>query len=174
MFKYQKNEIYIKLLSEEDVTKEYVDWMNNSEITKFLESRWSSFTLSDLKQFVSSMNSSQNNYFFGIYDKNNNKHIGNIKLGNINWIHKYADIGLIIGLKEYWGKGIATSAIHLAVEYAFNELKLHKVFACAYEDNIGSKHAFLKNGFIEMGIFHEHVLLDGSYQNLHFFEKINS
>ena len=53
----------------------------------------------------------QMRFFLPFAIKTTDKHIGNIKLGPINWIHRYGDISLLIGDKDYWGKGIATEAI---------------------------------------------------------------
>ena len=62
----------------------------------------------------------------GIFLKENNTHIGNIKIGNINHFHGYGDLGFLIG-KDHWNKGYGTESIKLATNYAFNQLKLHKV-----------------------------------------------
>ncbi|MBR4820433.1 GNAT family N-acetyltransferase, partial [bacterium] len=49
------------------------------------------------------------------------------KIGSINSYHKYADVGFLIGEKDYWGKGIATEAIKLATDFAFNTLGLQTI-----------------------------------------------
>jgi len=139
--------IYLKLLTIEDVSDDYVNWMNDNKVTEFLESRWKAYTLEDLKEYVKTMNESQNNFLFGIFDQENDKHIGNIKIGNINYFHRYGDIGLLVGNKDYWGKGVATEAIGLVTKYGFEELNLNKVFAGMYSLNKGSYEAFIKNGF---------------------------
>ena len=71
----------------------------------------------------------------------------NIKLGQINEYQKSATIGLAIGDKDFWGKGIATMAISLVTNYGFMDLELEKICAGCYEHNLGSKKAFLKTGY---------------------------
>jgi RimJ/RimL family protein N-acetyltransferase len=119
------------------------------------------------------MNESTNNYLFGIFDYNTEKHIGNIKLGLINPIHKYAEVGLVIGDKSFWGKGIGTEAIKLVVEFAFNTLLLNKVTAGIYSNNIASLKAFQKLGFEIEGHQKKQFLFNGQYIDRYLVGKIN-
>lgn len=123
-------QIYLRRLTEDDVTEKYVSWINNPEINQYLESRFVTHTIESTKTFIRSV-TNDNNYQFGIFLIDTNEHIGNIKIGSINRYHKYGDIGFIIGEKAYWGRGIATEAIKLATDFAFNELHLHKLWGGA-------------------------------------------
>ena len=164
---------YLRKISIDDCDKNYLSWMNDPEINKYLESRFMTHTIDSLKDFVTSMNNSENNVLFAIIDKESDNHIGNIKLGNIHPIHKYADIGLIIGDKNYWGRGIATYAIKLVSEFAFDELNLRKVFAGVYENNIGSIRAFEKCGFKKAYIKKDTYFFKGDFIDAFVFELYN-
>lgn len=164
---------YLREISIEDCDEKYLSWMNDSEINKFLESRFMTHTIDSLKNFVTAMKNSENNILFAIVDKKSDEHIGNIKLGNIHPIHKYADIGLIIGDKNYWGRGIATNAIELVSRYAFDEFNLRKVFAGVYENNIGSIKAFEKCGFKKAYTKKDTYFFDGKFIDAFVFELYN-
>lgn len=166
------DKIFLRRLTEGDVTENYVRWMNDPEINKYLESRFSVQTIDSVKVFIQSVTNDRN-YQFGIFVKETGQHIGNVKIGGINLIHKYADIGFIIGEKEYWGKGFASEAIKLATEFAFKNLALHKLWGGAYAPNIGSIKAFLKNGYVQEGIKRSQYLCDGKYVDDIIFGKIN-
>ncbi len=156
--------IYLRLLSTDDISDAYVSWMNDYEVVKYTESRFCPQSKETIRQFVINV-SDANNFLFGIFSKQSDIHIGNIKLGSINWIHRYGDIGIIIGDKQYWGQGIATETIALIVDYAFNQLNLHKLIAGAYEYNVGSIKAFKKNGFNEEFVEKEKYFFEGKYIN---------
>ncbi|MCX6165436.1 MAG: GNAT family protein [Ignavibacteriae bacterium] len=83
----------------------------------------------------------------------------------MNWIHKFGDISLLIGEKDYWGKGIAYESIKLLTKFAFNSLNIHKLKAGCYADNIGSAKAFEKVGFEREGIFKKQWMVNGKYQD---------
>lgn len=164
---------YLRKISIDDCNENYLKWMNDPEINKYLESRFTTHTIDSLKDFVNSMNNSENNVLFAIVDKESDTHIGNIKLGNIHPIHKYADIGLLIGDKNYWGRGIATNAIKLVSEFAFDELNLRKVFAGVYENNIGSIKAFEKCGFKKAYVKKDNYYFEGKFIDAFVFELYN-
>lgn len=168
----QGSKIILRRLTEDDVSDDYVRWMNDPDINQYLESRFYTHTVESVKDFVRSV-TNENNFQFGIFVKEDYKHIGNIKIGSINHYHHYADIGFIIGEKDYWGKGIATEAIALVSEFAFSTLKLHKLFGGAYSPNIGSIKAFLKNGYQQEGVKRSQYLCHGEYVDDIIYGKIN-
>lgn len=169
----ESDNFYLRNISLDDCNENYLSWMNDSDINKYLESRFTTHTINSLKDFVTSMNNSDNNILFAIVDKESDKHIGNIKLGNIHPIHKYADIGLVIGDKSYWGHGIATKAISLVSDYAFDILNLRKIIAGIYENNIGSIKAFEKCGFKKAYVKKDTYFFDGNYIDAFVFELYN-
>lgn len=150
------NQIQLKILRIDDVSQAYVEWLNDPEINQFLET--SEQTLESVRSFVDAQYKSKESYLFGIFDKET--HIGNIKIGPINK-HNTASIGLLIGDKSYWGKGIASEAIGLCARFAFTELNLDKVHAGCYENNMGSYKAFTKNGFVEEGRLRKQIDFNG-------------
>ena len=164
--------IFLRTLSPDDVGEEYLSWMHDPEVTQFLESRWTKYSIEDLKQYVKDINDSSDNFLFGIFLKENSVHIGNIKIGGINHIHGYGDLGFLIG-KDYWNKGYGTESIKLATKYAFNDLKLRKLIAGIYSNNIGSHKAFLKSGYHEAGRLKKHHQYQDTYVDQILVEKLN-
>jgi len=148
--------IILQDLKIDDITTDYVDWMNDQSVVKFTESRFQKHTFESTCSYVFQLHKSQDNILFGIFDINNRLHLGNIKIGPIDTYHSIADIGLIVGRKSYWGRGIATETIKLISDYAFEVLKIHKLTASCYENNEGSKKAFLKAGYQQEGIRKKH------------------
>ncbi len=90
----QTDRIYLKILSEENVSPDYHQWLNDYEITRFLESRWKYQTRDSVLDYIHYINKSENDVLFGMFLLNEKKHIGNIKIGSINWMHRNADVGL--------------------------------------------------------------------------------
>jgi RimJ/RimL family protein N-acetyltransferase len=112
---------------------------------------------------VTSVQADPASVFFAIIEKSTGQHIGNVKIGHIQPVHRSADVGIIIGEKSCWGKGYATETLQLAAAYAAQTLKLHKLWAGIYADNFGSQQAFLRAGFEEEGRFAAHWFFDGHY-----------
>ncbi len=165
--------ILLKRLTPEDVTKTYVDWLYDKEVTQFLECRWGVFTEGHLKTYVKNMSESSENILFGIFLKEKKEHIGNIKIGKINYVHKFGDVGLLIGNRNMWGKGYGTEAIKLVTCHAFKEIKLNKLTAGIYANNVGSYKAFMKAGYEKVGILKKQMIYKGYYVDQIIVEKLN-
>ena len=143
-------DIYLRELEISDVTQSYCNWMNDPEVTQYLKKHPGKWTIKELKNYVREIKKCPDVLFWAIILKDKKRHIGNIKLGHINGINGFADIGIIIGEKSFWGKGLATEAIKLVVNYAFSQLNLQKLIAGANKNNLGSIKIFRKDGFAEL------------------------
>lgn len=165
--------IYLRKLQEADANDEYLRWMNDYEVVKYTESRFFPHTFESLNKYISSIDN-YHNIAFAIIDIAENKHIGNIKLGNINYIHGFADIGIIIGNKDFWRKGIAAEAIALLVEYSFKRLNLRRLIAGAYIENLGSIKAFERAGFKKVYIENQKYFFEGRYLDSVILELLNT
>lgn len=134
-----------------DVTDRYVGWLNDPEVNRCLEIRFTPHTKDSVRGYLDKMAADEENVFLAIVLNDGDVHIGNLKIGPINRAHRFADIGIVIGEKGSWGKGYATEAISLATRLAFETLGLHRLEAGAYASNMGSAKAFLKAGWKEEG-----------------------
>lgn len=166
--------LYLRGVTSEDVTDAYLRWMNDPEVTRYLESRFFPQTKEGIRSFVESLQGDRDNAFFAIVLKEGDRHIGNIKLGPINWLHRLGEIGLMIGEKDTWGKGYAAEAIRLITDYAFRHLNLHKVTAGCYGSNQGSARAFERAGFTVEGLRPQHFFCEGEYVDFILLGKINA
>ncbi|MCK4632374.1 MAG: GNAT family N-acetyltransferase [candidate division Zixibacteria bacterium] len=157
---------YLREVRLSDVNERYYRWMNDPEIVQFLESRFVPRSMESLAAYVRHMDGNSDELFFAICAIDGDEHVGNIKIGPINWYHRRADIGLLIGEKKYWGKGCATEAIALATKFAFETLSLNKMKAGCYEMNKGSERAFEKCGWQQEALLRDECLMDGRPVNV--------
>lgn len=157
--------IYLREVRLSDVNENYYRWLNDPEVNQYLETRYTPQSIENIRRYVEGMDGKADEIFLAICLKDNDEHIGNIKLGRINWIHRFADISLLIGEKSYWGKGIATEAIVVLSRFAFSDLNLHKVRAGCYSKNVGSAKAFVKAGFSKEGVLRKQWLSGGEFQD---------
>ena len=67
---------------------------------------------------------------------------------------------VVIGDKNYWGKGLATEAIKLANKIAFDKYKIRKLSGGMYSDNIASIKCYTKAGWIVEGTLKWHYILN--------------
>jgi len=162
--------IKLKKLSEnKHIGSSYLNWMNSYEVHKYTEQKYEKHTKSKIKKFVKTVNKSKNNMLYGIFVKN--IHIGNIKLGNINKIHKTADISYFIGEEKYMGKGYTTIAIKQILAYS-KKIGLRKIIAGCYSINKGSIKVLRKNGFKREGVLKKQILFKKKRYDQYLFGKL--
>ncbi len=158
--------ICLRGLERSDLEGRYLDWINDPEVTTFMTAGLFPQTMEKLERYFSSISNDQYGVYFAIVDKSNGKHIGNAKLENIDWINRRCEFGILVGEKSYWGKGVATEATALAVEYAFTKLNLRKVQLEVVEDNIAAVKCYEKVGFKKEGLLREMNHFRGKYLNV--------
>lgn len=154
--------LLLREVRESDLNNAYVNWLNNKEVNSYLETRFVPQSIESIRSYWQNHRDTVNSPWFAIELIDSNRHIGNIKLGPINWMHRRADISLFIGDKASWGKGYASEAIFLISKWAFDQLNLYKLSAGIYSTNIGSRRAFEKAGFELEATLKDEVYSEGS------------
>ena len=155
--------IYLRPMRTSDINQRYLSWLNDTEVTRYVDAGFFPVTKRDLYEYYRKIKSSKTDIMFAIVENKHRKHIGNIKLGGINWIHRFADLGIMIGDKESRGKGYGTEACRLVLEYAFKRLNLNKVFLGCHSNNTAALKAYKKAGFRVEGRLKKMLNVDGKY-----------
>ncbi|MBU8919269.1 GNAT family N-acetyltransferase [Bacillus sp. FJAT-29953] len=112
-------------------------------------------------------------YNFGIFTTDNDELIGTIGLYRILLDPlQSAIIGYSLS-KNHNGKGYATEAVKLVLDYAFTTLKLHRIEAGVMQHNIGSIRVLEKAGFEKEGISKSNVKINGKWEDHQVLAIIN-
>jgi [ribosomal protein S5]-alanine N-acetyltransferase len=164
--RWRTTRIECRVLEPGDVSQRYIDWLNDPEVNRYLESRFQVHTLETTRAFVAAQLADPSVLLLGIHSLELGRHVGNIKLGPIQRPHGLAEVGIMIGDRGAWGLGIASEAISAIAEIARHELGLRKLTAGCYRSNGASGRAFVKAGFQVEGVRPRHFLLDGSEEDL--------
>lgn len=146
----------------EHVTEQYVGWLNDFEVMRYTEARYTVHSRESVLDYVLSNLDHPDAILWRIVDADR-RHVGNLRLSGLSSPHKRGEVALIIGEKSCWGKGYGPAAITLAVDYCLNVLGFHKVTAGAYAINEASRRAFLKCGFVVEATLKEHYLFEGRF-----------
>lgn len=79
------------------------------------------------------------------------KHIGNCSFYNIDESEGEAELGILIGNRNYWDKGYGTDAITTLVNYIFHHTQINRVHLKTLESNQRAYKCFQKCGFNPCG-----------------------
>jgi len=145
-------DFYLRIITLNDITDKYVSWLNDKEVNQYLGCRFDVATIDSVQEYVQSIDN-ETNFLFGIFKINasdNDQHIGNIRI-EVDKHHNTAYLGYLVGDKYYWGTLAATESIILILDFAFNELKVGKLWGSACSKNISSIITAKKLGFKQEG-----------------------
>ncbi|MBA5851797.1 GNAT family N-acetyltransferase [Clostridium sp. cel8] len=169
--------INIKLLTPSDTNDLLKYYIKNREyLSKFEPKREEEFytfnvqkknLIEDYKDFLNGKSLN-----FGIYK--NSKLIGKIQMSNVvTGIFKSAFVGYSIDEDEQ-GKGYMKEALGLVVNYAFEEMNLHRLEASTLVDNFRSQAVLESCGFNKLGLNKSYLFINGKWRDHITFYKINS
>ena len=108
-----------------------------------------------------------------ISPKNENELFGLIDLFDFEPQHHRAGIGILI-LESHQNKGIASQALKLVVDYAFNQLDLRQLFAYIPSNNPKSRRLFEKIGFEPVGTLKDWIRSGKQFLDVELYQIINS
>ncbi|MHA2292527.1 MAG: GNAT family N-acetyltransferase [Candidatus Hodarchaeales archaeon] len=155
--------LILRTLTIDDVTQEYLDALNDYNTVRFTEARHQEWDKEKVYKFIKESNIEGTTELVGIFLRDSEKHIGNIRLSGMNPHHKRVDLGIMLFDKSEWSRGYGTEAIKGVTNYVFKELNLHKICADYYSVNHASARMFNKAGFKVEGIYKDHFFFEDTY-----------
>ena len=102
------------------------------------------------------------------------KAIGLIDLFDFDARNKRAGLGIIIQTETNRNQGWGKEALDLLVNYSFQKLQVHQLYANIGANNVASLKLFTTFGFQEIGVKKEWNLLNGKYHDEFIFQLIKS
>ena len=78
-----------------------------------------------------------------------------------------------LGEREAWGQGYGTEALHLALQYAFDELNLHRITLTVIAYNERAIALYERAGFQREGVFREFGRRDGKRYDMYLYGLLN-
>ena len=80
------------------------------------------------------------------------RHIGNVMYYNADFQRREAEIGVTIGLREYWGRGYGTDLLRTFVSFLFDTLELDRIYLKTLDWNLRAQKCFERVGFKRYGV----------------------
>ncbi len=84
-------------------------------------------------------------------------HVGNCVYYGVDETKGEAELGIVIGNRDYWDKGYGTDAVTTLVSYIFRQTNLNRIYLKTLDWNTRAQKCFQKCGFIPYG----HMVKDG-------------
>ena len=163
--------IGLSLFVESDITENYITWLNDPEVVKFSDQRFKQHSFASCYEYYKTFQNS-NNLFIRILDKNSETAIGTMTV-YFDFNHQLADIGILIGNKDFWGKGMGQEAWNCIMNLLLQQENIRKVTGGTLSCNYGMINIMQNTGMQDDGIRRNHALVNGKWHDILYFSKFN-
>lgn len=158
--------IFLRAVEEGDAG-EIAVWLNDPEVTYYMFYGQLPLSKEKTKAFIEEHVNSPSNVVFMVCDLKSGEAIGFAGLYGIHLTARKAEFRILIGNKNYWGKGYGTEVTELLMFYGFDRLNLHRVWLGVTSENKGAIRAYEKAGYIVEGVLKEDI-----YRNSCFYDSV--
>lgn len=156
--------VRLRAIEKEDLPR-FVAWLNDPEVRSNLElvnplsmaqeERWF--------QGVLERSPSEQPLVIEVLQGETWQPLGNCALFNIEQHDRLAEIGIFVGEKSFWNRGIGTRAMRLLLRHAFLDLNLNRAFLRVYETNPRGVRCYEKAGLKHEGRMRQARFRQGKY-----------
>lgn len=158
--------LYLRAVEESDLNDNYRQWFNDEEVCQFNSHHRFPNYKQNMEEYYENVIKSGDNLVLAIADKESDKHIGNVALQDIDQLNCSAELSIIIGDKEFWGRGAGKEAAKLIINHGFKSLNLRRIYCGTSVENIGMQKLAEKIGFKKEGILREALYKNGRYVDI--------
>ena len=159
--------VWLRATERSDIPN-FLRWFNDAETSSFLSMRAPMSQVSEETWFERiQAEEGKSAYHFVICMLDDGRPIGTIGLFDIDYLNGAAGMGVSIGEKELWSRGLGTDALFALLDFAFGELRMERIWLEVYHYNPRGRRSYEKCGFVLEGTLRRAVYRRGEYHDMH-------
>lgn len=160
------DKIYLRGLCLDDLEGNYIQWLNDAEVCRYNSHHVFPYYREKAESYIKNTSNNKNAIVLAIVSKDNDSHIGNISLQDINYINRSAEFAILTGERDYWRKGYSKEAAFLLIKHGFMIMNLHRIYCGTSSNNIPMQRLALSLGMTEEGRRCEAMFKNGQYHDI--------
>lgn len=168
MQKLKAKSLIIEKITSKHINEGWLTWVNDSENVKIFNTPLNK-NRKQLLKYLKNLKTNKD-LMFAVRIKESNEYIGNIKINNVDHLNKVCGYGRLLGNKKHRGKKYGLLMLYKICEYAFEKLKMNKVFTPVFSDNYESLTSNLEFGMRMSGYFKGHFKKNKKFKDVYYFE----
>lgn len=172
MYILSGSKLILSQFKKNDITEEYISWLNNPDVVRYSNQRFVKHNKLSCNKYLESFNNSDN-LFFAIKTKDTEETIGTITV-YVNNNHGVAEVGILIGKIEQWGKGYGQDAWNTTIDWLVTREDIRKITAGTLSCNKSMIHIIEKSGMKIEGIRNFHEIVDEKVEDIFLFSYIKN
>ena len=134
----------------DDVLEDYI-WRKDPELAELDATRPISMSFTDYHKYMREELKYDTYYSvrFAV-DTLDGLHIGNCMYYDINKRRQEAELGIMIGNRDYWDQGYGSDTVNTLINYVFSYTNLTKIYLHTLKENHRARKSFIKAGLLEI------------------------
>jgi RimJ/RimL family protein N-acetyltransferase len=144
----------------------YLSWFRDYDVQRWVKVAVP-FTLEGETAWYEKATTSEDIFPFEIHTLEDDRLIGSCSIFAIDHKNRSGELGIIIGEKDYWGKGCGSDAVLTLLRVAFGEFNLNRVYLRVLAENKRAIRAYEKCGFQHEGTARQALFREGQYHDMH-------
>jgi [ribosomal protein S5]-alanine N-acetyltransferase len=159
--------VSLAAFSDEDITSRYVGWLRDPDVLRFSSQRFRRHDHDTCKQYLRSFEGTDN-LFVAIRARSSGELVGTMT-AYVASPHRTADLGILIGEKVYWGRGLGLDAWSTLMSFLLQARGMRKITGGALRCNLGMVRIFERSGMhLEAVRARQELFADGAQDVLYY------
>lgn len=169
----ETDRLRIEPFGPQHLTERYVGWLADPEVVRWSEQRHRQHTLASCRDYVATFDGSPNMLFAIVAKDTTLGHLGNLNV-YVDERHGVADIGIMVGAREAWGRGYGREAWAAIMRALLEQPHIRKVTGGCIADNVAMVRIMQGCGMIQDGRRVKHYVYDGQAVDVVYFAAFAS
>lgn len=156
--------VIVRSMTQTDVPK-LVQWKNDPEIADLVRGApiYTNLTM-ETKRFEKGLQNGEALRL--IISTIDCEPIGFMVISDLDKPNKKANIGMLIGEKDFWNQGVGSQAMEIILKYFFDNLDFNRIGLEVFEYNLRARHMYEKVGFTVEGVQRQGLLREDKFYDV--------
>lgn len=155
--------LILRALTPADASEDYLAWLNDPAVLRYRAPKAFPSGEGSLRAYLDSV-PGRGDLHLAICLKDGGRHIGNLSLSSIQWVHGTAELSIMIGAQDLAGGGYGREAMALVTAHAFRSMGVRRLWA--ESPNPAFNRSMERLGWVKEGVKRQALLVDGDYADL--------
>ena len=152
-----------------DITSEYLGWLNDPVVTRFSNQRFRRHDQPSAEAFLASFEG-QPSHFLSVRLRGDDRAIGTMT-AHVSPHHGTADIGILLGAREIWGRGYGLECWSLLLDWLIGAAGIRKVTAGTTSVNHGMLQIMERSGMHHEATRRAQELIEGQLVDILYYAR---
>lgn len=145
-----------------------LEWMHSEDVVAMLAQNFEDKTIEDCRKFIMNANKDEDSDIHRAICNAQGEYLGTVSLKHIDRRNKNAEYAISMRSMAI-GTGASTYGTIEILKYAFDIIKLEKVYLNVTTENVRAKKFYQKIGFQYEGTAKKHILINGKLCDLEWY-----